>query len=78
MATRAIDVTVHLRDFDDYWNPFLGGQGSAPNYVVSLNEEKRIALRERIRSKLPIAADGSITLIARAWAVRGMRVWHVR
>jgi hypothetical protein len=25
MAVRAIDVATDLRDFDDYWQPFLGG-----------------------------------------------------
>jgi len=28
------------------------------------------ALRERIRANLPIKSDGSIHLVARAWAVR--------
>ncbi|MGQ0543721.1 MAG: hypothetical protein ACT4P3_00095 [Betaproteobacteria bacterium] len=60
-----------FRDFDDFWTPFLGGQGPAPGYCMSLSEERRAALRERIRAALPIAADGSIPLIARAWAVRG-------
>jgi hypothetical protein len=38
---------------------------------MSLSEERRGALRERIRSNLPIAKDGSISLMARVWAVRG-------
>jgi SAM-dependent methyltransferase len=73
VEVRAIDIPTVFRDFDDYWAPFLGGQGPAPSYVMSLSEERRAALRERIRSHLPIAADGSIALIARAWAVRGAR-----
>ena len=56
-----------------YWSPFLGGQAPAPTYVASLDEARRTALRERIRAALPIAPDGSIHLIARAWAVRGQR-----
>jgi hypothetical protein len=40
---------------------------------MSLDEAARAALRERIRAHLPSAADGSISLIARAWAVRGTR-----
>lgn len=71
VEVRQIDVPTRFRDFDDYWTPFLGGQAPAPGYAMSLNEEKRGALRERIRSKLPVATDGSISLIARAWAVRG-------
>jgi hypothetical protein len=72
VEVRAIDVPTVFRDFDDLWSPFLGGTGPAPGYVASLSEERRAALRERIRADLPIAADGSIPLVARAWAVRGM------
>jgi ubiquinone/menaquinone biosynthesis C-methylase UbiE len=71
--THTIDVPTVFRDFDDYWNPFLGAQGPAPSYVVSLSEERRAALRERLRATLPIVGDGSISLRARAWAVRGTR-----
>lgn len=71
VQTRAMDVPTTFRDFDDYWTPFLGGQAPAPGYAMSLNEERRVALRDRIRTTLPIASDGSIPLIARAWAVRG-------
>ncbi|MEP6895294.1 MAG: class I SAM-dependent methyltransferase, partial [Chloroflexota bacterium] len=71
VETRPLDVTTHFKDFDDYWNPFLGGQGPAAGYAMSLSEEKRIQLRERIRASLPFAADGSIPLIARAWGVKG-------
>jgi SAM-dependent methyltransferase len=68
---RAIDAPTVFRDFDDYWTPFLGGQAPAPGYCLSLLEDRRAALRERIRSILPFQQDGSIHLIARAWAVRG-------
>jgi SAM-dependent methyltransferase len=74
VAVRAIDVPTVFRDFDDFWSPFLGGQGPAPSYAMSLSEEHRAALRERIRAALAIAQDGSIHLIARAWAARGHAV----
>ena len=70
---RAIDVPTRFRDFEDYWTPFLGGQAPAPGYCMSLTEERRAALRERIRSRLPIEKDGSIPLIARAWAIRAVK-----
>lgn len=73
VLTRAIEVPTVFRDFDDYWLPFLGGQGTAPSYLASLGDERRAALRERVRASLPVAADGSIALVARAWAVRGSR-----
>jgi SAM-dependent methyltransferase len=71
VETRAIDVPTVFRDFDDYWTPFLGGQGPAPGYVASLDEARRAALRERLRAALPAGPDGAIRLVARAWAVRG-------
>jgi SAM-dependent methyltransferase len=66
-----IDVPTHFSTFDDYWFPFLGGQGPAPGYAMSLSDERRTELRERIQRRLPVAADGSIRLMARAWAIRG-------
>jgi SAM-dependent methyltransferase len=72
----AIDVATDFRDFDDYWSPFLGGQGPAPGYAMSLSEARRDALRDRIRSKLRTEPDGTIHLNARAWAVRGRVPTH--
>jgi SAM-dependent methyltransferase len=73
IETRAIDVPTRFRDFDDYWTPFLGGQGPAPAYATSLDPDRRDTLRERLRSTLPAATDGAVTLTARAWAIRGTR-----
>jgi len=70
VETIAIDVPTVFRDFDDYWSPFLSGQGGAPGYTVSLNEAERAALRELLRRRLPIRPDGSIHMVARAWAVK--------
>jgi len=66
----AIDVTTTFASFEDYWRPFLGGQGPAPSYAISLEETARERLRDRIRARIPLQADGSISLTARAWAVR--------
>jgi SAM-dependent methyltransferase len=73
VTTRAIDIATNFRTFDDYWKPFLGGQGAAPSYLMALDTERRAAVRERIRATLPTAPDGSISLMARAWAARGSR-----
>jgi SAM-dependent methyltransferase len=67
-----IDVPTVFADFDDFWRPFLGGQGPAAGYAMSLPEQRRAALRDLLRSRLPTSADGSIPLTARAWAVRGI------
>ncbi|MCC6803288.1 MAG: class I SAM-dependent methyltransferase [Anaerolineae bacterium] len=74
IEVRAIDIPTVFQNFDDYWTPFLGGQGSAPTYVASLKEEQRDALRGHLKNRLPLAPDGSIPLVARAWAVRGRRL----
>jgi SAM-dependent methyltransferase len=71
VEVRAIDVPTPFASFDDYWRPFLGGQGPAPAYAMSLDETARARLRDRIKERLPTAPDGKISLIARAWAVRG-------
>jgi hypothetical protein len=64
-------VATVFADFDDYWRPFLGGRGPAPGYVAGLTHERRDALRDLLRERLPVGTDGSIPLTARAWAVRG-------
>jgi SAM-dependent methyltransferase len=71
VAVTALDVPTPFANFDDYWQPFLGGQGPAPTYAMSLPEATRRQLRDRLRARLPAGADGSISLIARVWAVRG-------
>jgi len=73
VEARSIDVPTHFRDFDDYWDPFLGGQGPAPGYVASLEPSRRDALRDRLRETLPVTTEGRIELVARAWAVRGRK-----
>ena len=65
-----IDIPTRFESFDDYWQPFLGGQGPAPAYAMSLSEPQRAQLRERLRDRLPRNAGGSIALVARAWAVK--------
>jgi SAM-dependent methyltransferase len=73
VETRSIDISTTFKDFDDYWTPFLGGQGPAAGYAMSLSEERRAELRDRIYNSLPFAVDGSIPLVARAWAVKGFK-----
>jgi SAM-dependent methyltransferase len=67
-----LDTEMVFKDFDDYWQPFLGGQAPAPAYAMSLTEEKRAALAARIRSRLVPEADGTIHMVSRAWGVRGI------
>ena len=73
VEVRAIEVPTYFRDFEDYWSPFLGGQAPAPSYAMSLSEERRAELRERVRASLPSDAERGIPLSARAWAIRSVR-----
>ena len=73
VVTQPIDLPMPFRNFDDYWTPFLGGQGPAPAYLVSLPEDRQEAVRETLRARVQAKADGSVHLNARAWAVRGTK-----
>ncbi len=72
VAVESIEVPTVFQNFDDYWLPFLGGQGPAPGYAAGLPPERRAELREAIRQRLRSATDGKISLTARAWAVKGI------
>src|SRR5262249_46076284 len=66
----AIEIPTRFASCEDYWRPFLGGQGPAPAYVASLDETARERLRACLRDRLPVNEDRSISLCARAWAIR--------
>ncbi len=72
IETIPLEIETKFSDLDDYWQPFLGGQGPAPTYVSKLDDSAKRLLKERLAHSLPIAADGSIKLSARAWAVKGI------
>ena len=72
VATTAITVPTVFEDFEDYWQPFLGGQGPGPAYVASLGAVDRKELRAALVQALPTEPDGRILLTARAWAIRGV------
>jgi len=67
-----IEIETRFPTFADYWQPFLGGTGPAPAYVAGLDPARREALAARLERSLPREPDGTIPLVARAWAVRGV------
>ncbi len=69
----ALKIVTRFTSFDDYWQPLLTGQGSAPNYLAIRDEKTKTAIRERLRAALPANSQGEIELPARAWAIRGRR-----
>jgi SAM-dependent methyltransferase len=70
VETDALVVETSYRDFDDYWEPFTGGVGPAGEYCLSLDPDRRAALREECRRRLG-DPEGPFTLSATAWAVKG-------
>jgi SAM-dependent methyltransferase len=72
VATTAIDIPTVFRDFEDYWTPFLGKQGTAPTYLATLDAETRERIRALLASRLVPVSGGPIALTARAWAVQGL------
>jgi SAM-dependent methyltransferase len=64
-----LTVSLEHASFDDWWDPYTGGVGPAGGYVARLDEEHRVALRERCRDLLP---EAPFTLTSRAWAARGI------
>lgn len=65
-----LDIPMLFENFDALWMPFTGGQGAGPSYLVSLDPEQQSAVKASMRKRVPVAADGTISLTARAWAVR--------
>jgi hypothetical protein len=72
VSVRAIEIATVFQNFEDYWTPFLGGQGSAPTYLASVDEERKEQIRQLLQARLAPQADGAIALKARAWAVQGV------
>jgi SAM-dependent methyltransferase len=70
VSVEPIEIPTVFTGFDDFWTPFLGGQGPAPAYLATLAADRRDALRDLLRARLP---EGAIALRARAWTVRGRR-----
>jgi SAM-dependent methyltransferase len=72
VACDSIEIPTRFSTFADFWKPFLGGTGPAPSYVASLDPPRREALATWLERSLPRDLDGAISLVARAWAVRGV------
>lgn len=66
----SLQAKLRFASFEDYWEPFLLGQGPAGAYVASLPQERQHRLAARLRAHL---GSGPFEMQARAWAVRGKR-----
>jgi SAM-dependent methyltransferase len=71
IQTGSLEITTRFADLEDFWQPFLSGQGPAGGYVATLDQSHRDLLRTQLEVSLPRTGDGSIELPARAWTVIG-------
>jgi ubiquinone/menaquinone biosynthesis C-methylase UbiE len=66
-------IRMEFDSFDDYWQPFLAGEGPAGQYVAGLAKTSRAKLGELVRlSYLANRPDGPRSFACVAWACRGM------
>jgi ubiquinone/menaquinone biosynthesis C-methylase UbiE len=70
IRTDEIVVERTYASFDDYWEPFTFGVGPAGSYCVSLDADRREAVRQGCFRQLG-EPSGPLRLTARAWFVRG-------
>jgi SAM-dependent methyltransferase len=66
-------IRAEFADFEDYWCPFLSGDGPPGQFVIALSDEARdhlkIHLRRAYESNRP---DGPRSFVAVAWACKGV------
>jgi SAM-dependent methyltransferase len=72
VVERPLDFAMHFASLDDFWQPFLLGQGPAGAYVRKLDGDRKRRLRDELKRRLsPNSEYAPFSLPARAWAVRG-------
>jgi hypothetical protein len=69
----SITIRMDYENFDDYWQPLLGGQGPVGTYVAELSSDLRARIKDAVRRAYCAGSpDGERSLCATAWAVRGL------
>jgi SAM-dependent methyltransferase len=64
----ALAVDVEHATFEDWWEPFTLGVAPSGAYVAGLEPDRRTALRELCRERLP---EPPFAVSAKAWVARG-------
>jgi SAM-dependent methyltransferase len=68
----ALTIRMEFASFDDYWAPMQGKDGPFAEYVGTLGDAQRTALREALRAAyLGGDPDGPRSYAATSWVVRG-------
>jgi SAM-dependent methyltransferase len=67
-----LTIRMDFESFDDYWGPYVGGDGPYAAFVSTLDAMARGTLTEAVRrAYLSGMADGPRSFAASSWAVRG-------
>jgi len=64
----AVAVDVEHATFEDWWEPFTLGVAPSGAHVAGLEPDRRTALRELCRERLP---EPPFVVSAKAWVARG-------
>jgi ubiquinone/menaquinone biosynthesis C-methylase UbiE len=72
VAEAYLTIRMGFADFEDFWSPYLGGQGPGGDYVAGLDPAARERLKEHVRrAYLDGEPDGPRSYACSAWAVKG-------
>lgn len=70
----SLTIRMDFADFDDYWQPLLGGQGPVGGYVAALEPDLQARVAEAVRAAyLSGDTDGPRSLTATSWVVTGTK-----
>jgi SAM-dependent methyltransferase len=68
----SLTIRMDFANFEDYWQPFQGGQGPVGRYFAELAPDLKGRIKVAVRDAYCSgAADGARSLTATAWAVKG-------
>jgi hypothetical protein len=74
IETATIEASQTFRDFEDYWTSQTATfPHPVARSVAALSVQDREGVRDRLRTALPAAADGSITYLSRATAFKARK-----
>jgi SAM-dependent methyltransferase len=72
IETHSLTIRMDFENFEDYWRPFLGGQGPVGTYFANLPADLAARIKEAVRDAYCSgSSDGPRSLTASAWAVQG-------
>lgn len=68
-----LGIRMVFDSFEDYWAPYVGKDGPGAEYVATLGDAERTALRDAVKAAyVDGEPDGVRSFAAIAWAVKGV------